>query len=237
MAPAGGIAEAIRKPANQVPADSILTDSRTEWGKMQTKQCTQCKETKDVSCFYRRPKNSSGLRSDCKSCCAKQNRAYNIANRESISQYNKKYKTANLERELERHRHWYRDNRLHAIQYSNDYLAQRLAVDPNYVRDKSRQWVEKNREVTRLRAHLRRTAKHRANSFFVSQKDLQKIRLKPCTYCGTTEEIQIDHVIPLARGGAHSIGNLAPACRLCNNHKRAKFVTEWRLELKKKGGK
>jgi 5-methylcytosine-specific restriction endonuclease McrA len=42
-----------------------------------------------------------------------------------------------------------------------------------------------------------------------------------CVYCGGPAE-HIDHVVPLARGGAHAIGNLLPACAECNKSKGAR---------------
>lgn len=40
-----------------------------------------------------------------------------------------------------------------------------------------------------------------------------------CAYCGSEESIQIDHIVPLSRGGAHAIENLQPLCRTCNTVK------------------
>lgn len=40
-----------------------------------------------------------------------------------------------------------------------------------------------------------------------------------CAYCGnhiTLDEMQVDHVKPLALGGADDISNFASACRMCN---------------------
>lgn len=51
-----------------------------------------------------------------------------------------------------------------------------------------------------------------------------------CAYCGSQPgALQMDHVVPLARGGRHAIGNVVPACPPCNGSKHAKTVTEWRL--------
>ena len=58
--------------------------------------------------------------------------------------------------------------------------------------------------------------------------ELKSLKAKPCIYCGSTKQIEIDHIIPIARGGRHSIGNLAPACRACNRSKTDYFVMEWR---------
>ena len=38
-----------------------------------------------------------------------------------------------------------------------------------------------------------------------------------CAYCGyKVPRLTIDHVIPLAKGGLHTLDNLVPACRPCN---------------------
>lgn len=54
-----------------------------------------------------------------------------------------------------------------------------------------------------------------------------------CAYCREVlgADIEIDHVVPLVRGGRHAIGNLAPACRKCNRAKSSKLAVAFRREL------
>lgn len=53
-----------------------------------------------------------------------------------------------------------------------------------------------------------------------------------CAYCGGTDGgIHMEHVVPVSRGGAHSIGNVLPACRPCNLSKGAKLLVEWRRAI------
>lgn len=40
----------------------------------------------------------------------------------------------------------------------------------------------------------------------------------PCSYCGGSGG-EIDHIVPLAKGGTHSIDNLTGACKSCNSSK------------------
>ena len=47
--------------------------------------------------------------------------------------------------------------------------------------------------------------------------------------CGATDHVSVEHLIPLARGGRHSVGNLAPLCRSCNSSKSHLTWSEWRL--------
>jgi 5-methylcytosine-specific restriction endonuclease McrA len=49
-----------------------------------------------------------------------------------------------------------------------------------------------------------------------------------CAYCGAPWK-QFDHVVPVSRGGRHSVGNIVPACVRCNTSKSDAFITEWRL--------
>jgi len=44
-----------------------------------------------------------------------------------------------------------------------------------------------------------------------------------CHYCGEkfpAAELTMDHIVPLARGGKSTRGNIVPACKLCNNRKQ-----------------
>ena len=54
-----------------------------------------------------------------------------------------------------------------------------------------------------------------------------------CAYCDeVAEPVTMDHVVPLSRGGRHSIGNVLPACKQCNQRKNARLLIEWRLGRK-----
>jgi 5-methylcytosine-specific restriction endonuclease McrA len=54
-----------------------------------------------------------------------------------------------------------------------------------------------------------------------------------CTYCGDTTLIEIDHRIPLIRGGSNLIANIVPACRRCNRRKGTLTETEFRALLQR----
>jgi 5-methylcytosine-specific restriction endonuclease McrA len=48
-----------------------------------------------------------------------------------------------------------------------------------------------------------------------------------CAYCGAAGDMQIEHVVPISRGGTHAIGNILPACLDCNYSKRNAEVERW----------
>lgn len=59
---------------------------------------------------------------------------------------------------------------------------------------------------------------------FVFARDGEK-----CSYCGDeTGPFQLEHILPVARGGSHEADNLAVACRSCNCSKGSKTLEEWR---------
>jgi len=52
-----------------------------------------------------------------------------------------------------------------------------------------------------------------------------------CGYCGNPieyKDMQVDHVFPKCNGGADTIDNLMPSCRLCNHYKRAHNLDDFR---------
>jgi hypothetical protein len=56
---------------------------------------------------------------------------------------------------------------------------------------------------------------------------------KVCVYCGATEELQADHLVPRSRGGTDTAYNMVLACPGCNASRGDKGIFEW-LGLKDK---
>ncbi len=47
-----------------------------------------------------------------------------------------------------------------------------------------------------------------------------------CAYCDAPAT-EIDHIVPVTRGGGHTYLNVLPACKPCNSSKGAKRLVEW----------
>jgi 5-methylcytosine-specific restriction endonuclease McrA len=51
-----------------------------------------------------------------------------------------------------------------------------------------------------------------------------------CHYCGASfhpDELTMDHLVPIVRGGKSTRGNVVPACRECNSKKKYLLPIEW----------
>lgn len=136
----------------------------------------------------------------------------------------KRYYQKNAESEKARSTKWREENRekSRAIQRKS-YHKNR---DKNLIR--MRDW-QKRHLVYFSNYDQRRNAKLKGNGFYyITHKDLIRLTNSPCMNCNSKENIQIDHIIPVSRGGYHGIGNLQPLCKSCNLSKGSKTLTEWR---------
>jgi 5-methylcytosine-specific restriction endonuclease McrA len=75
--------------------------------------------------------------------------------------------------------------------------------------------------------------KNRARELRRSEWWKRKRAAGVCFYCQRRfppEELTMDHLIPLVRGGRSTKGNLVPACKECNSKKKYALPWEWENE-------
>jgi len=99
------------------------------------------------------------------------------------------------------------------------------AKHPNYGKERY------NRPGGRERGSATYARRRGAEQLQVTEKDWARLVARYgglCAYCQERPWSHRDHIIPLARGGRHSIGNLLPACAPCNHSKGSKTLAEWR---------
>jgi len=173
------------------------------------KTCIKCQVFKPVDCFHKCSSAKDGLQGKCKVCVKKYAAQYYLDNLEQIKASSKKYVLDNPQKHRTNNKQW------------------RLAN-----KEKANAAVRKHRlanlEKYRYYTSLRRAKKLTNGVYKISNNELKKLYESPCAYCGSKESIEMDHVIPISRGGQHSIGNLVPACSRCNRSKSNKLLVEWR---------
>ena len=110
-----------------------------------------------------------------------------------------------------------------------EHMAKKRAADPDLARAKQRRWVEQNREML----NAKRREWHGARFFYARAKkvpgttamQLWSLWKKQRGLCALTGErldrtAELDHRLPQARGGEHSINNLQWVTAKVNRAKR-----------------
>lgn len=80
-----------------------------------------------------------------------------------------------------------------------------------------------------------RKEKHKARALRKTQWWQRQIQKEVCYYCRRStpaQDLTMDHVVPLIRGGRSSRNNIVPACKECNSKKRYFMPWEWEEYLK-----
>ena len=145
-------------------------------------------------------------------------RQWRINNPDKCREYHRVYAEKYPDKERERHRE--KSARLRKLYPERQSIA-------------DRKWMETNREAHRAKSQRRRVKERNNKTFLILPKELKKLYSQPCINCGSKDRITADHIIPVARGGQHSVGNLQPLCMPCNSSKNSRTMTEWKL-LKEK---
>ncbi|KAL0291441.1 UNVERIFIED_CONTAM: hypothetical protein Scaly_2637000 [Sesamum calycinum] len=81
--------------------------------------------------------------------------------------------------------------------------------------------------------HLPQVVKRRKVKRSLSRKNILNRDNFMCQYCSSCENLTIDHVLPIARGGKWTWENLVAACAKCNSKKGQKTLEEANMKLMK----
>lgn len=103
-----------------------------------------------------------------------------------------------------------------------------LSLRPDAIRQ--RRWRMNNPERNRLRCLIDQNNK-RARSFGASGRITVDQWLavlaefgELCLRCGSSEDLQIDHIKPLSKGGSNTVRNIQPLCKFCNKLKNSQTI-------------
>lgn len=118
-------------------------------------------------------------------------------------------------------------------------IAARPSSSLEWQRARKVRWIERNQERYRVSARAaasrRRARKIGAPGDYTPEDIHARYAAQGgrCWWCGTglNGAYQIDHVVPLAKGGSNHADNLVCACAPCNRSKSDKLPHEWRGRL------
>lgn len=120
--------------------------------------------------------------------------------------------------------------------YGRTASARYLAKPENRAKANKRikEWQQANPEKLRIYWNTRRMRLQDVGCGTITERDLRRLLERQrglCPVCSrvmTPATMSLDHIIPISRGGKHTIGNLAYVHRRCNSLKSASTMTELR---------
>lgn len=151
-------------------------------------------------------KNRSEMNDDEREKRRAENRAWNARNKEIVREAVRRYRAKN------------------SGQWSEQHIGKR--------KERIKRYYEKNKEKYLAWGHARRSRMTGAGGTY-TQDDIERLYEKQDGLCGTCwsillGEYEIDHIVPVSKGGSSDPDNLQLLCRTCNRSKHAKDNEEFK---------
>jgi 5-methylcytosine-specific restriction endonuclease McrA len=172
---------------------------------MGTKTCRLCGEEKPYTQFKKNRHSSFGVEGRCKACI---NSARQTAEqREKKRQINKRWYEKNTIRVRAYWQQWYEKNVRRRKEYCHQYHI-------------------KHPEKARNSEYRRRVCIRKAATSY-TQSEWEELCARygyMCLSCRQSKPLEVDHVVPLSKGGSNSIENIQPLCQSCNRRKAVQII-------------
>jgi 5-methylcytosine-specific restriction endonuclease McrA len=210
----------------------------------ETKKCSMCKETKPVTEFFKDKRARGGLYSCCKSCHRKKTKRYYEENRAKVLERSRRYQQEHPEKRKEARYKWEAKNpgnlaerkkryrKRHARKLKAEWAAyyeenrERILAQKAEYREENREAIYARRDWEKHEEGLRRRRAKKLEAYVaaVVSDEIVKRDQGICGICSKPimGKLELDHVIPLARGGTHEPDNVQLAHSSCNRKKHAR---------------
>jgi hypothetical protein len=190
---------------------------RTQRRKDGLKQCAKCERWLPATAeFFHKGQGGDNLRPDCKDCSCAGARLW---------------RSNNTDRARESSRAWSSNNRpkiaLSVRKWRKNHPEQHRKINDQWLRDNP----DKARAISRRRGAMRKARKLNTTGDYTSE-DIRKLldqQKGRCWYCGVdiSGYYEVEHRIPLSRGGTNELNNICLSCRHCNRSKGSQLPHEW----------
>jgi 5-methylcytosine-specific restriction endonuclease McrA len=174
------------------------------------KRCGGCKTWKTKTEFHKNRTNKDGLSGFCKACAKASHDRWMERNPGKHNEFVARYHAKNPEKARE----------------SGKRYAER---HPDKIKAKQKKRLENKLADFRRYRWLRR-ARIKGNGGNITLQEWENLKAfynYTCLCCGKRDpeiKLSLDHVLPLAMGGANTIENCQPLCVKCNNKKGTKHI-------------
>lgn len=210
---------------------------------MNGKVCAKCGEFKSYEEFHKSKKSfKDGRACQCKVCRAEINKLYYQKNKERHNIRTKKYYEDNKNQILKICKEYREENKDRISELKKDWAKRnkerKLEQEKRWRENNEEQniemkkkWYRKNRDRVYSNILKRRSIKHNVYFKGVRRKELLDRDNWTCQCCGikvhdekinNPTKANIDHIIPISKGGDSTPENLQVLCRTCNLSKNDK---------------
>ena len=206
------------------------------------KSCNICENSKPASYFYKNKKTKDRLSNKCKDCAKSYQSKYYTDNREASIEYKKHYRQENTDKIKDARKKYYKENiekirekqRILSIQYYKENVEKIREYQKKY--NQTEAGKAKSSKSDKKRRALKAGAEIEN---FMAQEVFNRDRYK-CQSCGIktrpdyknkshSKYPNLDHIVPLSKGGDHSKLNTQCLCRKCNLAKGNRYANDQML--------
>lgn len=183
---------------------------------MPTKICQECKEQKDILSFKHDFRASDGYAKVCLECRAR---------KLGLTQTEYEYRLLTNGIGISKADHG-----------RSEYIKEWHAQHPGKKSSYTKRYNQRNPEKIKEHNHRRKAWKSSTTDLIFTEKDRVDLIAEfdgCCAYCGVKpDKLEMDHIVPLSRGGQHTKSNIVPACFNCNRSKGARTPEQAGMEIK-----
>ncbi len=195
------------------------------------KTCLGCGLAKEYSEFHRKKSSPDGYRPRCKQCRKVSSREYYEKNADALKAKSAQFRCEQPERSRAQVSAWVTRNRSRKRAKDREYHREHREEQRAYNKTPER------RAANRVNAKYQKAKRKAAIGSTIEPitaeqwEEIQASYLMLCVYClERCDDLTMDHVVALNRGGDHTAGNVVPACRKCNREKTDKSVVVFLAE-------
>lgn len=191
------------------------------------KRCGKCGIDKESDEFNKNKSKKDGLATECKNCKRQQDKKYRSDHKDYYKDYNYKYNKENKDRLSKKKKEYIVNNKENHWKRQHDWYVKNI----DSIKIRTALYKKEHPDQYQMYSNRRLARKKSFIIDIFTIQDIIDLYGCQCIYCGGSFE-EIDHYVPLSKGGSHTLDNVRPSCEHCNLTKSNKLPEEF---LKYKG--
>lgn len=206
-------------------------------GDIVAKICRKCETLLKIEKFSKDKGCVGGVRGDCKQCRSHYAKRYKKDNRTKLTEYRREYRKANKEKIAAYMKYYQKKN-------STKYIAYRKLNKERYIltaqkwqkensqrhNENTKKWRKANPDKVCISHQKRRALKKSlpCSLTHIQKNEILRYFNGECALTGGTQDIHLDHVIPIRVGhGGTIFQNIIPLSKDMNLSKSSSNIFEW----------